>query len=162
MKTVKNRSILLVIALALVLSLSVGLTFAYFSDYTQAKGGAVVALGGETKINENPYDDHKDIVIENTGDTDVAVRIAVYGPGEITYSESADWVRNGDYMYYTKVLPAGQKTSQITATWDVPADMDDDYSVVVTHDSGQVAIDDSGNAIVPGATPEWAVAPKLN
>jgi predicted ribosomally synthesized peptide with SipW-like signal peptide len=40
MKAAKRRNIILLVAsLVLVLSLTVGLTLAYFSDYTEAKGG---------------------------------------------------------------------------------------------------------------------------
>ena len=85
MKAVKRRTILLVVAIALVLSMTVGLAMAYFSDSTEAEGGLTVTLGGETKIDEDQYDDHKDIRIENIGDTDVVVRVAVYGPTEITF-----------------------------------------------------------------------------
>ena len=47
MKTVKRSKVyLLVVALVLVLSMTVGLTMAYFSDSTEAEGGIPVTLGG--------------------------------------------------------------------------------------------------------------------
>ena len=163
MKTVKRSKIyLLVVALVLVLSLTVGLTMAYFSDYTEAKGGVTVALGGETEINEKPNDDNKVISITNTGDTDVIVRVAVYGPTAIKYSESSDWAKNGDYVYYTKVLPAGETTSEITASWDVPTDLGDDYNVIVVQESNQAVYDKDGNIVKPDTTPAWAIAPSGN
>lgn len=157
-----RKNILLVVALVLVLSISAGLTMAYFSDYTAAKGGKPVTLGGETTIEEKQYNDHKDITISNTGDTDVIVRVAVYGPTAITYSGSGDWQQSGDYVYYTKVLPAGQKTSTITATWDVPADLGDDYNVIVTHESEQAVYDATGSIVKPDSTPAWAIVPAGN
>ena len=60
MKTVKRSKVyLLVVALVLVLSMTVGLTMAYFSDYTPAKGGKTVALGGQTTVKETQNEDNK-------------------------------------------------------------------------------------------------------
>ena len=155
-----NKKILLVISLMLVLTLSVGLTMAYFSDHTEAKGGKQIALGGQTKINEDPSNDNKVIWITNTGDTDVVVRVAVYGPTAITYEQSADWKQAGDYVYYTQVLPAPKDgkpsyTSQIRAYWDVPADLGDDYNVVVIQESDQAVYNDQGEVVTPATTPKW-------
>ena len=150
-----NKKILLVISLMLVLTLSVGLTMAYFSDHTEAKGGKQIALGGQTKINEDPSNDNKVIWITNTGDTDVVVRVAVYGPAAITYEQSADWKQEGDYVYYTKVLPAGEDSSKIKASWTVPADLGDDYNVVVIQESEQAVYDADGKVVTPKTTPNW-------
>lgn len=161
MKTVKRSKVyLLVVALVLVLSMTVGLTMAYFSDHTEAKGGKKVALGGQTTIREEQNDNNKVIRIENTGETDVIVRVAVYGPTAITYEDSQDWVQKGDYIYYNKVLPAPEDgkqsfTSKIKASWDVPADLGDDYNVVVVQESEQAVYKD-GKVVTPTTTPAWA------
>ena len=160
MKAVKRRTILLVVAIALVLSMTVGLTLAYFSDSTAAKGGKAVTLGGQTKIEEQQNDDNKVIWIKNTGETDVIVRVAAYGPTEITYSGDG-WTAGGDgYYYYDRVLQAGETSDPLTAKWDVPADLGDDYNVVVVHESDQVVYDASGRVIAPKADPAWAVVPR--
>ena len=161
MKTIRRNKIMLTVALVLVFTLTIGLTMSYFSDHTAAKGGAEVTLGGETTIHEVQNENNKVITIENTGDTDVAVRVAVYGPGEINYSEETDWTKDGDYVYYNKILPAKQSTSSITASW-VVKDTDDDYDVVVIHESAQVAFDETGKVIVPISDPAWAVTPSAN
>ena len=84
MKTVINKkAILLAISFALVLSLSVGTAFAYFSDYATAKGGAAITLGGKTDINEDVNGKIKTISIENTGETDVVVRVKIFGQTDI-------------------------------------------------------------------------------
>ena len=150
-----NKKILLVISLMLVLTLSVGLTMAYFSDHTEAKGGRQIALGGQTKINEKQNEDNKVITIENIGDTDVVVRVAVYGPASITYEQSDDWKQEGDYVYYTKVLPAGKDSSKIKASWTVPADLGDDYNVVVILESEQAVYNAGGSVVTPKTTPNW-------
>lgn len=165
MKTARrNKVYLLVVALVLVLSLSVGLTMAYFSDYTAAKGGLTVTLGGQTEIVEEQNDDNKVIQIKNTGDTDVIVRVAVYGPGEITYTGS-DWTDGGDgYYYYNSILPAGENslTSKLTAKWTVPEDLGDDYNVVVVQESEQAVFDENGDVVKPVTDPAWALVPAAN
>jgi hypothetical protein len=164
MKAVKRRTILLVVAIALVLSMTVGLALAYFSDSTAAKGGMKVTLGGETKIvEEQPDDNTKVIRIQNIGETDVVVRVAVYGPFEISYTGSG-WTKSGDYWYYDKILPAGGTsdsfTDPLTATWKVTKDLGNDYSVVVVQESDQVVYNASGSIVKPAADPEWELVPR--
>ena len=161
MKAAKRRNIfLLVVALVLVLSMTVGLTMAYFSDSTEAEGGIPVTLGGQTTIIEKQNDDNKVIQIKNTGETDVVVRVAVYGPTEISYSGSG-WTDGGDgYYYYDSILPAGKTSSELTAKWDVPEDLGDDYAVVVVQESDQVVYNASGSIVKPKADPAWALVPK--
>ena len=159
-----NKKILLVISLMLVLTLSVGLTMAYFSDHTEAKGGKQIALGGQTKIHEEQNNDNKVIWIENIGDTDVVVRVAVYGPTAITYTPDVadDWKQDGDYVYYKQVLPAPKDgkpsyTSKITASWKLPEGFDpgDDFNVVVIQESEQAVYNDKGIVVTPKTTPDW-------
>ena len=162
MKTVKRSKVyLLVVALVLVLSMTVGLTMAYFSDHTEAKGGMKVALGGHTKIEEKQFDDKKEISIVNIGDTDVVVRVAAYGPFEIGY-DGSDWtyvedpVTKKGYCYYNYVLPAGETASTLTASWKIPAgtDLGDDYNVVVIQESDQAVYKD-GKVMTPATDPAW-------
>lgn len=166
MKAVKRNKILLVVALTLVLSLTVGLTLAYFSDYTEAKGGKTVTLGGRTEIHEVPHENFKDITIENTGETDVMVRVAVYGPGEIKYPEEVEgWTDGGDgYWYYDYVLPpdAGKDTTTtLTASWTVPKDQAGDYNVVITQESEMVVYNSTGSIMTPETDPAWKIVPKV-
>jgi predicted ribosomally synthesized peptide with SipW-like signal peptide len=163
MKAAKRRNIILLVAsLVLVLSLTVGLTLAYFSDYTEAKGGKKVTLGGQTTITEEPRDDRKIITIQNTGETDVIVRVAAYGPTEMSYSGSG-WTDGGDgYYYYNKIIPVGGKSTKLTVKWTVPEDLGDDYNVLVIHDSDQVVYDASGKIVKPDTTPAWALVPSAN
>ncbi|MBR2540418.1 MAG: hypothetical protein IKE85_06280 [Mogibacterium sp.] len=163
MKAMKNRS-LLVVALVLVLTLSVGLTLAYFSDLSVAKGGKTIALKGSTEIEEEQPSNNKKIVrIVNTGDTPVMVRVAVYAPGEGATGSGSDWEKSGDYFYYKKVIPAkagdASKSSPLEVTWKVPADLGDDYSVVVAQESEMVVYDKDGNVVKPETDPAWAVLP---
>ena len=136
MKLAKNRSILLVIAMILVLSLSAGMTFAYFSDHTEAKGDAKISLSGKTEIVEKYDEDQKVVSIKNIGDTDVLVRVAIYAPAdtEITYSDS-DWIKIGDYYYYKDILEKDATTkSDITASISGPEGVVENFDVVVVNE----------------------------
>lgn len=162
MKTVKTKRFLLVISLVLVLSLAVGLTMAYFSARAEAKGGKTVALGGETTIIETQNYDNKVIQIKNTGDTDVIVRVTAYGPNKITASGSG-WIEDKDgYWYYDSVLESGATSTPLTATWDVPKDLGDDYQVVVVHESEQAVYGKDGKIVKPTTNPAWAIVPAAN
>ena len=153
MKTVINKKIvLLAISFALVLSLSVGMAFAYFSDYTTAKGGATITLGGKTDIKETVVDKTKTISIENTGETDVVVRVKIFGQTTIDEIGNGWHLEDDGYWYYDKVLKpteSDKSTTNIVATVVAPEGQVDNYDVVVVHESAQVTYDESGNIQVP-------------
>lgn len=153
MKTVINKkAILLAISFALVLSLSVGTAFAYFSDYATAKGGAAITLGGQTYINEKVVENTKTISIENTGETDVIVRVKIFGNASI--EAGAGWHKHSQdgFWYYDQVLKAtdpNPATSNIVATVVAPEGQVDNYDVVVVHESAQVTYAADGTIQVP-------------
>ena len=162
MKTVNKKS-LLVIAITLVLSLSVGLTMAYFSDYTAAKGGRGIALGGKTELHDDYDESEKTVVIQNTGDTDVIVRVAVYSPivneTQTVNVSGENWVKEGSgdtaHWYYTQVLtPKGTPNSEtkpltVNTEYMLDADLGDIAEVIVTHESVQAVKDANGKYVVP-------------
>ena len=162
MKTVNKKS-LLVIAITLVLSLSVGLTMAYFSDYNAARGGRGIALGGKTELHDDYDASKKTVVIANTGETDVIVRVAVYAPvlsdGQTVTVSGSNWAMEGSgdtaYWYYTQVLPVGQSTSPLTVNTEymINADLGNTAEVIVTHESVQAVKDANGNYALPAG---WA------
>jgi len=95
----KHRK-LLVTALSLILcmSVSVGLAFAYFTDYENARGGAVLHLKGQTEITEEVDETGKTISIQNVDEPDMVVRVMIIADeahlGDITPGEG--WVDDGD------------------------------------------------------------------
>ena len=153
MKAFNKKSILAVIAAALVLSLTMGLTFAYFSDYEAAKGGATLTLGSQTHIDEEVTDKGKTIVISNTGDTDVVVRVGVYGPSTMSVEDvsGTNWAYDAGtgFWYYTQVIPAGKDSSALNATIKAPKGQIDNFDVVVVQECAQVVYDADGNIKVP-------------
>ena len=142
----KRRSKILLacgIGLIMMITGSIG-TLAYFTDYEDAEGGAVIQLEGETELHETPEDDKKTIWIENTGDCDVIVRVAIYGSflGKVEADEK-DWVKDGEYWYYKHILEPGQSTSEIVAHVDVEAakEAEHDFEIIVVHESERVSYD---------------------
>ena len=158
-----NKTTMMLFALVLTLSVTVGATFAYFSDYEQASGGATLYLGGKTELTEGNDKDQKDIVIENTGKTNMIVRVGIYGPGEM-----ADPVMKGKWMksekdgmyYYGEVLRpgkdgqpgdntgAGNLVAKMSFNWQGDAP-DYYFEVTVVHEGSQVLYDNDGELVCP-------------
>ncbi|MBE6040932.1 MAG: hypothetical protein E7220_00245 [Clostridiales bacterium] len=148
----KKNIILGLFVTVLCLSVSVGAALAYFSDYEEASGGAVLTLGGQTRLYEGNDNTKKEIRIENTGETDMITRVAIFGQEEymkpITFEKASDWEKIGDFYYYTKVLKPGETTSQITAEMSFDWKTDDpdkkpdyQFDITVVHESTQAVYD---------------------
>ena len=77
----RNHSKLLIMALSLILCItaSVGIAFAYFTDYENARGGAILNLKGQTWIDEDADEKGKTIVIQNVNEPDMVVRVMIIG-----------------------------------------------------------------------------------
>ena len=116
----KTRRIFQVCLLVAVLAVPTCMTYAYFTDYEAARGGAVVYLEGRTEIEEEVTDSQKNIRIRNVGvpgeAANVIVRTRVLG----TYmsdpvAESGDWIydESTDYWYYNGILEAGTDTPEL-------------------------------------------------
>ena len=159
MKKANKRFLLTICAVTLSLCVTVGVAFAYFTDYEMARGTAVVKLSGQTVIDEQFEDLDKVITILNNGKGDVIVRVGVYGPDEMNYEfDSGDWYHSetDGFWYYKHVLHAKSdsssgKTSPLKVlVEDIPvgeatAEMD----ITVVHESLPLAAGDDGYYIVP-------------
>ena len=144
-----NKTTLMIFALVLSLSVTVGASLAYFSDYEEASGGATLNLGGKTELSEGEDTSEKDIVIENTGKTNMIVRVMIAGEGVKYMSnppeyKTSDWekVKEGDieWYYYKKVLEPGQKTSDILAKMEFSWQGEEpnyNFEITVAHESAQ-------------------------
>ena len=166
----KHRK-LLIMALSLILcmSVSVGLAVAYFTDYENARGGAVLHLKGQTQIVEDADDKKKDIVIKNVGDPDMVVRVMIIGDkdhlGEVTLGDG--WEDGGDgWYYYSKILKGNsaendreKETSNLHAEINVSGNEDiNDFDITVVQEAERVTYDQDaeGNNIV--SIPEgWSI-----
>ncbi len=159
----RNRKKLLIMALSLILclSVSIGLTFAYFTDYESARGGAILNLHYQTKINEKVDEDGKTISVQNVDETDVVVRVQVIGnDSRLGVIEGTNWVNGGDgWYYYNKILKGskdknGETTSNLRAEIKVEDEGLDDFEVVVVQESKRVVYDGDKVAIPEG----WNIA----
>ena len=153
MKTSNRRKLIICVLLA-VLILPAALAYAYFTDYEEAVGGAVIHLDGETRIYEEAEDDKKTVQVENVGETDVIVRIAIFGEFITeTAVEPDDWDQDGEYWYYRYILHPGERTSEIVATIDITAAeaAGHDFEIIVVHESARVVYDGTpeNNVVLP-------------
>lgn len=164
MKNIISRNKLLVIAIVLILAISTGMTFAYFSDYEEAQGEASLALKGKTEIEEKFDGNNKEIKIYNMDDSeiDMVVRVKVFGPDylntdEVTYFKvqgDSNWTYNksNGYWYYNKALAPGESTTVLEAiVKDVPIeliDSENDLEITVVHES-EPAVYDTDNNLTP-------------
>ena len=151
--TKKTTAVLL--AVLLCLTVSTGVTVAYFNDYEDASGGATISLGGKTELYEGKSTENKDIQIKNTGKTNMIVRVAIFGADEymnVTFEDEKDWKRIGDFYYYREVLLPEATTSFIYAKveqeWEGKVRPDYDFDVTVVHESAQ-AIYDGSKLVTP-------------
>ena len=161
-----NKTTLMLFALVLSLSVTVGATLAYFSDYEQASGGATLRLGGQTKLTEGDAEDQKNIKIENTGETNTIVRVGIYGPDGMDdpIMDPEKWKlssKDGMY-YYLKVLKPGDSTeansliAHMNFHWTAEEDDEGNlevpdyyFEVTVVHEGAQAIYDDNNSLVAP-------------
>ena len=150
MKKINKKIIITALSLVLLLTASVGLTAAYFTDYEAAKGGAVLSLSGQTQLEETMNGNNKTVVIKNVGETDMIVRVQVIGDGDkVNVTAGSEWEKAGDWWYYKDILKAGQETEPLF-TQIVLSDKDNinprywtDFNVYIRHESKQAEFHES-------------------
>lgn len=171
MKKINFKSSFLLVSLLLVIALSVGAAYAYFSDYDQLVGKAKVTLSGQSEIEETPEDNKKTIAIKNTGvegkNSSCIAKVLIYGPDGMTVTPDApeDWTQiqteDGVFAYYYNgVLAPGESTSKIVASI-ANIDKDDaansDVEIIVLQESQLFSVDEDGY-VVPES---WTDFPKI-
>lgn len=158
----KRRNIVLtVVAVALVLGMSVGTAWSYFTDSTTAEGSVTLNLEPDTTITEENGPGTKTIRIRNTGQVvPVWVRARVYAAKELGANAAGDnWAGQIDdwYQFGTPVAP-GAQTEPLNVSFTLkrpydPADNPegahdgDEQNIVVVYESVPVSYDASGNAL---------------
>ena len=116
MKKINKKIIITALSLVLLLTASVGLTAAYFTDYEAAKGGAVLSLSGQTQLEEPMNGNDKTIVIKNVGETDMIVRVQVIGDSSrLSFDAGDGWVKSeSDGWYYYSFILKGKPGKYVT------------------------------------------------
>lgn len=154
----RNHKKLLIMALSLILCLavSIGIAVAYFTDYENARGGAVIRLTGQTELKETVDEKGKTVSIQNVDEADMIVRVMFIADaahlGEISMGDGWSGPDSKGWYYYGKVLKgsksgSGDSTTDIKAEVKVKGDEDvNDFDVVVVHEASRVLYD--GDTVV--------------
>ena len=164
MKKNKNlRTICLsLVAMAMIITLSVAGTLAYFTAHTSAKGGVTLNLKfAQAEIEEevNAEAGYKKIAVKNTGNVDCYVRVKAFAASEcnLTYAGSSDgrmavdtakWNYNSEegYYEYKESLKPGAATDAIFVCFTAPTDALS-YNVIVIQEAVPVLHDNAGEEL---------------
>ena len=163
MRNWTKMKILAIVAVAALLFTTTGITLAYFSDYEPAAGEAVLGLSGHTVIDEKVTDTEKTIKIHSpeNNTADVVVRIAIYGPDELTDGDKENgdislgkgWIKskNSEYYYYDKLLAPGESTTEIVASIKgLPLTVElSDVEIIVQHETAVAVYKDDNTVKCP-------------
>lgn len=113
------------IAVGLCAAVSVGTTFAYYTDATHAQGSVPYSVAQpSTEIDETPEGTNKNIVVENTSDAAVLVRVKLLyaqSNAAVTIGEGTGdgwYVQDGWYYYTTPLWNKGDRTTSLIANVD--------------------------------------------
>lgn len=168
-----GNALLAFAAAAMVLTVNGGSARAYFTTYVEAQGGAVVHLGGETKITENVSSWTKHISIQNTEGEPVYVRVKAFcgDAYALQYSDPENmWLRLGpantdqnaaddDVFYlYKNIVYSGENnaTSELQIKIDTKGN-ENTFDVVVIYESIPAQYDEEGNMLSPVITENGVV-----
>lgn len=151
----RRKTITLVAALTLILALAIGGTIAWLTDSTNSVVNTFTPAHVACQVTEKFENNVKSNVnVTNTGDIDAYIRVKLvtyrtndagqHIGGTATLPEfrpGADWVKNGDYYYYTlPVAPNGQPAANLIDSITLTSSYND-------ADGGHQAIDVMAEAI---------------
>ena len=154
----KRYLILAVLAIAMVLSASIGTAIAYFSTYADARGGYVIHMKYETEIHEDVSAGLKTISITNYADDGtkgiypVFVRVRIWNGSDTKIDEVSGWDEKPDTTgayRYSSPLYTGKTTSdlviRISEVQGAGVKPGDPVDVIVTYESVPAVFDAKGN-----------------
>ena len=146
----KRRIALAVLAFVLVLSAAIGPAMAYFTTYTQARGGFTVNLQTTTEIKERVDMWDKYVSIQNTKGQQVMVRVKAYAGSQYTLEYSGEgWAPGADgWDEYAVPVEAGQSTPELHVhIGNIPeAEAESEIGVAVVYECAPVQYDGNGKA----------------
>jgi hypothetical protein len=160
MRNNKKRSLIALLTAVMLLSGTIGLTAAYFSDIDPYIGDAKLTLKGKTIIHENPEEKIKDIQIENVGEVPVFVRVKLFGPADLLKItvDNKTWIKSEEdgYYYYCKILqakpdepyitPKGTLVGTVEVTPKQAAELGDSFTVTAVQECSTIIYDDNNVA----------------
>jgi hypothetical protein len=156
MKKINKKIIITALSLVLLLTASVGLTAAYFTDYEAAKGGASLSLSGQTQLEETMSGNDKTIVISNVGETDMIVRVQVIGDLKKLNVSGGGWNKGADGWFYWHEVLKGSKTEaergetsilKVSVNGTVG---ETDFDIIVVHEASRTVYDGDKLAVPNG------------
>ena len=151
MRNNRKRSLIALLTAVMLLSGTIGLTAAYFSDVDPHIGEAQLILKGKTIINEGPVDTEKNVTIKNVGEVPVYVRVQLFGPDQLDIAvDTSTWIKGDDgYYYYSKILQPGQETpkDKLVGTIELDpktaAEMGDSFTVTAVQECSTIIYDEN-------------------
>lgn len=155
MRNFAKRSAAIVIAITLCLTMCAGTAFAYFTSTAQATGSHDLTLKYSSELTENIENGNKQISMQNTGETDIMVRVQLFfGTGinnniSVETPGAEDWTQSGsvgnETWTYTKVLAAGESTSVLPVNVSAAEGTDlANFEITVIGQTSPVYYDESG------------------
>ena len=161
------------LAIVLIFSASIQPAMAYFSAYTTASGGQKVTVSEGPDAYEREKNMVKTLVITNKkGAAPIFVRAkVVYSPTKaevkVTDESSGKWVLQGDYYYYTELVPGGSETEPLQVKIKVTQKSDeqgnpieplegDEFNVIVQYESTLALYNDEGTDYVTWDQADWS------
>ena len=125
-------------------------TGAYFSHHEDAKGSVAVKLQYSTELKEEVSDGNKTITVKNTGECDVWVRVGVFvgNADYVEYVYGDKWENDGDFFYYTEILPTGASTDPLKVNVKKDNVKDYQFEIIVVQECERVTY--NGDTPVPG------------
>lgn len=149
MKKCKNI-LLAMTACMLILSAGAGSAWAYFTTYTEARGGYVLRLGSQSTVTETLDSWTKHVTVTNdasSGPVFVRAKALAGSQYELAYqSAGGKWTAGEDgFYYYSDILEAGGSAEVLDIKINnVPADAKDgdSFNVVVVYESTPVIYTD--------------------
>ncbi|MCR4711905.1 MAG: hypothetical protein K5707_06345 [Clostridia bacterium] len=152
-KIIRKSHLLIALLALLVLTVSIGSAYAYFTTYVKAKGGYTLNLGTVTRTSEEFKNWKKSVTITNDKDSaPVFIRARAYSGSKypLTYSADEKWTPGADgFYYYSDPVPAEGSTTPLVVTINnVPekAEPGEEFNVVVIYESTPVNDEESGKA----------------
>ena len=156
----RKQSLFIACALILALScISVPAAMAYFSDYDRGAGRVQVRMTWQSELHEKVTDGNEHVTVSNTGQTDVLVRVRAFAGDFIKVTDTDNkWHEQDGWWYYDGILGAGQKTEELLVEVKTGMAPEDDFEVIVVHESVRTAYESNDQLAAPEG---WDYVPDL-
>ena len=148
----KKTIVLAALAAVLTLEAAAGSAWAYFTTYTEARGGYPIELEDTTTIREEFSAWTKHVVVASEKDSrPVYVRVKALNGSEytLTYTDTCGkWTPGSDgYYYYSDIVNGGEATGGLDIKiGNVPESVEDgsSFNIVVVYETTPVRYDENG------------------